>query len=1148
MIAEILLGVAGNLATDALYHAISLASGPHSHDLQGALAAAFTEATRRLAEQARTKDVRQILEQLHTDALVLFPVEGATLPNAILDALLTGDETALRQSFWSYLKPRVVGAPTDFYEAFDRRLPTELVAAFGQVLRDDRYAHAWIAFQQKLLQKTHQLFKEQMETLHGDWRQDSAETLKRLEALAVAPDQLAQAVVQVLSVAREGVERVEQVRREQSEMLNEVIRTLEKVRQLAEGRFIEDGKEVKYLRRRHDDDFLSELTSGAPFVGREGAMQRLTDFVRSGGYLLVTAPAGGGKSTLLAHWLRSIRQRNGDLRLCYHFFTQRGADDFNGGLACLSEQLLGAHGISGAVRESEPTQLRTIMTETLAMRHPSRLVVILDGLDEARNPQRPAEFAIPQDLFPDVLGEGTAVIFAARATEGQDTAALVREQLGLPQLKHFPLPELDAAAVRDLLRLSDNELLGTKANEPEFVGRLLKKTGGLAIYLRHLTEELACTNEPDWEQIVDRLPGEFRKFVKQAVSAVNAYPAWRDAFRFLAFAKSPLSDDDLRSLTELAGNPLQPEDLDAVPWVVQRWLERRRGNWAFQHTTIAEAYAESYLRDKQHERFLQHLLDYCARWREHKSPYALRHYAEHLRDIKRWDDLYALSQDEAFAIAQRERLPDEPDLPLKIVQTTLLGAAENDDAGAMAELLLTHARRLARIRAQESPLDALRADSLKRAWELADLFEIERCVLWHLLLAWELKDTGRIAEARATLERLRAKELPRLSPWKGEYAAQLLVHAFGISEPLFNALHNQFLDSEGRAKALIAVAEAQMQVGQGEAARATLTICSQAAQEIERESERAKVLGAMAQVQAQAVDLETARATFAVVLETAQGLRMEWERMWVLVAVAQAQAQVGELASALETAQKIGMGSNRVQALAAIAQAQAQAGNRVVAEATLAAALEIARGIDETAGMRMEMEQVAALAAIAQAQAQVGGKEVAEATFAAALQITQWMQPGLEKWAALTDIALARVQVQVWAGKFDAALETAQGIDIFEKEARVAALATIAQAQARAGGIDEARATWATMIQAMQGMESGWGRSQALAAIAKVQAKVGDFNAALKTVQGIEPEWERATALADVEAARTQVRARAGEFVAALEMALSGPFHKYLSG
>jgi hypothetical protein len=174
---------------------------------------------------------------------------------------------------------------------------------------------------------------------------------------------------------------------------------------------------------------------------------------------------------------------------------------------------------------------------------------------------------------------------------------------------------------------------------------------------------------------------------------------------------------------------------------------------------------------------LQVLIEYCTRWQEHQSRYALRHYAEHLRDVEEWDELYAIARKQDFAVAQREHLPDEPDLPLKTVQTALLGAADTDDAGAMAGFLVANARRIMR---QESPLDVLRSGNLKRALALADMYESERSVLWYLLLAWELKDKNKVEEAHTLLKQLLKKELPRFSVHffpAGKWAIYLLTQS-----------------------------------------------------------------------------------------------------------------------------------------------------------------------------------------------------------------------------------------------------------------------------------------------------------------------------------------------------------------------------------
>lgn len=73
-----------------------------------------------------------------------------------------------------------------------------------------------------------------------------------------------------------------------------------------------------------------------------------------------------------------------------------------------------------------------------------------------------------------------------------------------------------------------------------------------------------------------------------------------------------------------------------------------------------------------------------------------------------------------------------------------------------------------------TPLDELRSGQLESACELADLQGIERCTLWHLLLAWELKETGRTQDAQAVMDRLSRKDLWVLREWKAGVALDLL--------------------------------------------------------------------------------------------------------------------------------------------------------------------------------------------------------------------------------------------------------------------------------------------------------------------------------------------------------------------------------------
>jgi len=65
-------------------------------------------------------------------------------------------------------------------------------------------------------------------------------------------------------------------------------------------------------------------------------------------------------------------------------------------------------------------------------------------------------------------------------------------------------------------------------------------------------------------------------------------------------------------------------------------------------------------------------------------------------------------------------------------------------------------------------------------------------------------------------------------------------------------------------------------------------------------------------------------------------------------------------------------------------------------------------------------------------------------------------------------------------------------------------LAAIAQAQAQAGQIETARATFTQALQTAQLVGDAWFRALALTAIAKAQAQVGQFDEAIQTAQKIE--------------------------------------------
>jgi hypothetical protein len=112
-------------------------------------------------------------------------------------------------------------------------------------------------------------------------------------------------------------------------------------------------------------------------------------------------------------------------------------------------------------------------------------------------------------------------------------------------------------------------------------------------------------------------------------------------FALLAVAKGVLEKDDVKALTGMRDRQLRQLHQS---WQVTRWMRISEGKlYAFAHPLLATTFAAQLGDDA--EDALQDLIDYCAKWEKYQSRYALRHYAEHLRDVERWEELYNLLTD-----------------------------------------------------------------------------------------------------------------------------------------------------------------------------------------------------------------------------------------------------------------------------------------------------------------------------------------------------------------------------------------------------------------------------------------------------------------------------------------------------------------------
>ncbi|MEG4293094.1 SMEK domain-containing protein [Microcoleus sp. C2C3] len=585
------------------------------------------------------------------------------------------------------------------------------------------------------------------------------------------------------------------------------------------------------------------------FIGRSKEIEKLDNFLadNSSGVLLVTARAGFGKTSLLANWLK-VRHEQGYF-IAHHFFSQR-YDKTRSAKSAYWNLLQQVHTYYELDYEQLPNE-RDELCKALynILREPGKeekpLVILIDALDELDKTDIPFSPPFPTPLPPNVF-----VIASARASEGEKPEYLSG---WTNDVEPIHLDRLPRCAIADwLLETGDGEL-AVFAEDTNFVTQLDEITQGFPLYLDYLTDELshAAKQKQDIRKLLAQTPKGFENYVKQQLNRLEELDLPDERLQFfalLAVAKGVLEKQDVKAITGMRDRSLR--QLHQC-WQVTRWMRISEEKlYAFAHPLLATTFAAQLGDDA--EEALQDLMNYCSQWQEHHSSYALRYYAEHLQDIKQWNKLYDLARNEDFSIAQREHLPEQPDLPLNTVQTALLAAALEDKPGEMAEFLLVHARQVLQTTAQNSPLAALRKCSLEQAWKLADLYEIDRCVLWYLLLAWELKDTGRLEESCETLKRLQQKELPRFSThpaidWQSNFAINFLIPAFEVNDDTYTALHQQLLDYNnrfhlcnlltacnnfaaafktvnsnrlelGQVSALLNIAKAQVQKGDGEVA------------------------------------------------------------------------------------------------------------------------------------------------------------------------------------------------------------------------------------------------------------------------------------------------------------------------------------------
>lgn len=231
-------------------------------------------------------------------------------------------------------------------------------------------------------------------------------------------------------------------------------------------------------------DFLFE---DRRFGGRHEELARISDFLRreSGGYLAISAPAGFGKTSLLAELVSSHPEA-----FSYHFFTAQLprslSEEFF--LRNVVQQMAAWHGEEGNL-PPDMDMLLALYHKYLDQQLKVARILVLDGLDEIQRWQ--LQPYLRRRLPPHLL-----VIVTIRDV-GQDW----RQQFGFPpdQLEHLPLGGLGTADIAAVLTAAGGLAVDLAADQETIanIGRIalydetLPHLGADPFYVAFLAGDLA---------------------------------------------------------------------------------------------------------------------------------------------------------------------------------------------------------------------------------------------------------------------------------------------------------------------------------------------------------------------------------------------------------------------------------------------------------------------------------------------------------------------------------------------------------------------------------------------------------------------------------------------------------------------------------
>jgi hypothetical protein len=409
-------------------------------------------------------------------------------------------------------------------------------------------------------------------------------------------------------------------------------------------RLIVKGRVISVMLRERQANYLERHRL---FAGRSKEMEDICDFLhkQQQGYIFVTGLSGYGKTALLANLISQARER-----YVWYFLNQLdNTHRRKGFLRQMCEQLLAYYQVP-VQREAdlpeEEDRLEALYSKLLRMplvQTGQLLILVIDGVDEA-------EDNFINDLYiPSNLPDGKFIIFSARQVE-QEESDLKQDyptKLGLPEdkLLSIELKALDRAGIETLLREAGGNAI-TWADDSMKLDQVERVSEGDPFYIRYLIEDIA-KRRITLEQI-EQMPKGVDNYLdgwwSQVVKAMGNKNL-QNLMGILMVAVGPFPCDDLFHL------------YPKMEWTFDKLLKRVR-RFVFTSKVVSREKGEQVTYTLCHWRFRDYiaqkklpgkvamyqeqLLDYCARWQDHHSLYALQFFSIHLLKLGRFREVLSL--------------------------------------------------------------------------------------------------------------------------------------------------------------------------------------------------------------------------------------------------------------------------------------------------------------------------------------------------------------------------------------------------------------------------------------------------------------------------------------------------------------------------